>query len=423
MRTQPLIGIFAACMLAAGCGSVAALPATAHGTSAPASARPAASTAAKKASAPASSAAAAARCHRPASLPAGAAVQAWRLGAIRFVSADRGVALTASQIECDVPLGHTWGTDVSSRPQPVRLATTSDAGRHWVTSGVDLPAAPQSTEVEQVAAVDRERIWVVSLTGTLLLTVNAGASWVVQPLPRPVLAAGSAGGWLWALSCPPTTGNSCRPEVERMKLPTGIWVVARPASPNSRLVPQLDVLSATAAVVVLQGIRPALASTTDGGARWTVRAAPAGPENMCHDASPLFTAASPSNWWLLCSGGAAAGSSTKALMRSADGGQTWTVAASVPSLTAPIRPGSLSRQDAAAIAAGSAEEIWLATPNTVTDSTDGGVTWKQALANPQGTFGQFDVLSSTQAWLLAPDAGLWQTADGTTWHSAGATLK
>jgi photosystem II stability/assembly factor-like uncharacterized protein len=422
MRTQPLIGIFAACMLAAGCGSVAGVSATADGTSAPASARPTASTPAKKSSAHAGSASAIARCRRPASLPAGAAVQAWRLGAIRFVSAAKGVALTAPQIECDVPLGHGWGTEVYFRSQPVRLATTSDAGRHWVTSGVELPAAPASAEVEQVAAVAGGRTWVVSLTGKLLVTGNAGASWVAQPLPTPVVAAGSAGGWLWALSCPPVTSTSCRPDVARMELPTGTWVASRPFSVTS-LEPQLDVLSATVAVVTLQGIRPGLASTTDGGARWTVRAAPAGPENICHDGSPLFTTAGPSNWWLLCTGGAAAGSSTKALMHSVDTGQSWTVAASVPSLVAPVRPGSMSRQDAVAIAAGSAEVLWLATPNTLAQSTDGGATWKQTLVNPQGTFGQFDVLSSTHAWMLAPDAGLWQTADGTTWHSVGGTLK
>ena len=347
-------------------------------------------------------------------------MQAWRLGAIRFVSADKGVALTAPQIECDVPLRHSWGTEVYFRPQPVRLATTSDAGQRWVTSGIELPAAPPSAEAEQVAAVDGNRTWVVSLTGTLLVTGNAGASWAVQPLPGPVLSAGSADGWLWALSCPPATGDSCRPAVERMKLPVGTWMMSRPASLTS-LEPQLDVLSAAAAVVVLQGIRPALASTTDGGARWTVQATPAGPENMCHNPSPSFTAAGPRNWWLLCAGGAAAGSSTKALMRSPDGGQTWTVAASVPSLTAPVRPGSLSRQDGAVIAAGSAEVLWLATPNTLTESTDGGVTWRQSLVNPQGTFGQFDVLSSTQAWLLAPNAGLWRTTDGTTWHLVGGT--
>jgi hypothetical protein len=44
------------------------------------------------------------------------------------------------------------------------------------------------------------------------------------------------------------------------------------------------------------------------------------------------------------------------------------------------------------------------------------------LSNPQGTFGQFDVQSSTHAWLLAPNAGLWHTANETTWHSLGGGL-
>lgn len=411
-----MIAIVTGCVLAAGCGSGAAVSATVNGVSAPGSTRPAPS------SVPVSSASAAARCRKPASLPAGAAVQAWRLGAIRFVSADTGLALTAPWIECDVPLGDGRGTDVYFRAQPVRLAMTSDAGRHWVTSGTGLPAAPQGA-LEQVAAVDGARTWVVSGTGELLVTGNAGASWAAQPLPAPVVAAASAGGWLWALSCPPVTGNSCRPDVERMKLPAGTWTATRPGSSASLLEPQLDVLSATAAVVVLQGTRPALASTADGGARWTVRAAPAGPENMCHGDgdSRLFTAAALRDWWLLCTGGAAAGSSTKALMHSADAGQTWTVAASVPSLSAPARPGSLARQDAVAIAAGSPEVLWLATPNTVTESTDGGVTWSQSLVNPQGTFGQFDVQSSTHAWLLAPNAGLWHTTDGTSWRPVGGT--
>ncbi len=45
--------------------------------------------------------------------------------------------------------------------------------------------------------------WVVSDTGRLLVTGDAGATWAAQPVPSPVVAAASAGGWLWALSCPP----------------------------------------------------------------------------------------------------------------------------------------------------------------------------------------------------------------------------
>jgi photosystem II stability/assembly factor-like uncharacterized protein len=308
----------------------------------------------------------------------------------------------------------------------VRLATTSDAGRHWVTSGTAIASARQSTTPEQVAAVDGARTWVLSSVGKLLVTGDAGATWSAQPAPAPVVAAASAGGWLWALSCPPVNGNSCRPQVERMRLPAGTWTASRPASSTSLLQPQLDVLSATAAVVVLQGTGPVLASTTDGGAHWTAVAAPGGPQNMCQGDSgnllfTLFTAADPRHWWLLCTGGVAAGSSTKALMRSADAGRTWAVAASVTSLSEPTGPGSLSHQDAVTIAAPSREVLWLATPNSLTESTDGGVTWRHSLFIPQGTFGVFDVQSSTDAWLLAPDAGLWHTTDGTTWRPVSVT--
>lgn len=112
-------------------------------------------------------------------------MQAWRLGAIRFVSPGKGLALTAPRIECDVRVGKGGGTDVYFQAQPVRLAVTSDAGRHWVTSGAKLPVGSQSTALEQVVAVDRPRTWVVTDTGKLLVTGNAGASWSAQSLPLP----------------------------------------------------------------------------------------------------------------------------------------------------------------------------------------------------------------------------------------------
>lgn len=455
MRVPRVVAIVVGCALAAGCGSGAALFGGTSGAFPSGSARPTVSGAATDSgpgnsgrasgglgnSAPASGAPAstglgnsapasgapvgggraAARCRRPAALSAGAAVQAWRLGAIRFVSADAGVALTAPQVECDVPLGDSRGTDVYFQAQPVRLATTRDGGKDWMTSGTELPTASQPAAVEQVAAVDGARTWVVSDSGRLLVTGDAGATWVALPVPSPVVAAASAGGWLWALSCPPVNGNFCRPDVERMRLAGGSWTATLPGAATSLLEPQLDVLSATDAVVLLQGTHPALVSTTDGGPRWTARAAPAGPRDMCRGDGDniLLAAADPRDWWLLCTGGAAAGSSVKALMRSVDGGRTWTVAASIPSLAEPVRPGALPRQDATAIAAGSSELLWIATPNTVWDSTDGGVTWHQALFNEHGTFGQFDMLSGSDAWMLGPNAGLWHTTDGTTWQPVG----
>ena len=106
-------------------------------------------------------------------------------------------------------------------------------------------------------------------------------------------------------------------------------------------------------------------------------------------------------------------------MRSVDAGRTWTVTAAITSLASPPRAGSLPYQDGAVIAAGTPRRLWIATPNTLSLSTDGGTLWSQVGFNSAGYFGQFDVLSGTVAWLLAPGAGLWQTTDGITWRAIG----
>jgi len=404
MRLRSVVPVTLAvgCVVIAGCGSGPPAGTGAH------------------AARPVSSASHGGGCAGSARLAAGVSVAAWRLGAIRFVSPRYGVALTAPEIPCLRSLG-TMGTEVSSVAQPVRLAVTEDGGRHWVTRGSVLPITPEQAAGEQVAAVLGPDTWVVSgAAGELLATRDYGATWAVQPLAAPVVAAASAGGWLWALSCPPVSAARCRPVVERMRLPDGTWVRTRLVAAVAAQDPWLAVLSGDAAVVGIATPHPALASTSDGGALWSVRPAPAGPGHMCWQDSPgSFTAAGLDDWWLLCPGAAAAGSSTKALMRSADAGRTWTVAAAITSLAAPPRAGSLPYQDGAVIAAGTPRRLWIATPNTLSLSTDGGTLWSRAGFNPGGYFGQFDVLSGTAAWMLAPGAGLWQTTDGISWHVIG----
>jgi hypothetical protein len=157
--------------------------------------------------------------------------------------------------------------------------------------------------------------------------------------------------------------------------------------------------------------------TNDTGATWRQRPAPTGPDGLCTSYTGSYTGiavAGPASWWLLCTGGAAAGSSTKALLHTTNGGRTWRVAAAVTSLVSPGPPGSLPRADAVALAA-SPTRLWLAGPNALVQSGNGGVAWTTAAFNPAGTFGSFDVLSATTAWLLAPGTGLWTTTDGTTW--------
>jgi photosystem II stability/assembly factor-like uncharacterized protein len=365
-------------------------------------------------------ASAAAQCAGPARLGAGVSVAAWRLGAVRFVSPRSGVALTAPQVPCDRSLGPGRGTEVTSLAQPVRLAVTEDGGRHWVTRGSALPGTTQSPELEQVAAFSGPDVWVVSDTGVLLATRDYGATWTAQPLPAPVVAAASAGGWLWALSCPAVSDNLCQPVVERMRLPGGSWTRTPLATPASLMNVQLTLLSGRAALVVIWGPHAELASTTDGGAHWLARAVPDGPPIPCgRGLAGSFTAAGPGDWWLLCPGGAAADSTTRALWRSTDAGRTWTAVTAITNLASPRRAGSLPYQDGAVIAAGSPGQLWIVTQNTMSVSTDGGAFWSTTQLDTDGLFGQFDVLSGTVAWMLGPGAGLWQTTEGTTWRSIG----
>jgi len=362
-------------------------------------------------------------CDQPARLAAGVGVAAWRLGSVEFTSARSGVALTAPAIPCIVPPG--GGTFIG---QTVRLAVSDDGGLHWVTTGSVLPDTTSSAYPPvQVAAVAGPDVWVVSDTGVMLQTRDGGTTWARLRVPAPVVAAASAGGWLWVLSCPAVSGSACRPLVERMRLPGGPWtrtglVTPDLATPPAQQGTQLVVSSGRAAAVAVSGPHPTLAGTADGGTHWSTRPLPAGWSRLCEpDYIGSLVTAEPDDWWLLCGGEPAAGSSTKALFRSTDGGRTWTVVSALASLSGPARPGSLPGEDGATIAAASPDLLWIATINSLSVSTDGGAFWSMIQVNPLGYPGQFDVLSGTAAWLLAPGAGLWQTTNGTTWQELGSS--
>jgi hypothetical protein len=338
------------------------------------------------------------------------------------------VALTAPQVPCSYRPGPGQARQYQEQAQPVRLAVSEDGGSHWLTHGAGLPSSMQSPAQERIVATSARDSWALSDTGVLRSTVSGGASWTVIALPRPVVAiAGAprpgAAETLWALSCPSVTETSCTPVLDRKSLPGGAWQRVRIPALASAPVPRLAVLSGGAIVLLMArpgNARRLLVSSTDGGASWQARRSPAGPGRLC-TADTSITAAGAGNWWLLCAGGFAAGSSTKALLHTTDAGRTWTTTAAVASLTLPARPGSLPRDDAGTLAAGSAGQLWLASVNSFAQSTDGGVTWTQvAGVRPQGAIGSLDVHSASQAWLLAPGAGLWHTAGGGSWSRLGA---
>jgi hypothetical protein len=406
------------CLLAAGCGTTAAREASAQSAG---SRSPAASV---RPSTPSPTITIPPRCARTAVLSDGVNVGAWRLGAVRFTSLTTAVALTAPQIPCDIPLGPGQGVLGESLAQQVRLAVTRDGGHRWVTAGRALPSAVPESAAEQIAAVFGGHVW--ALVGEKLYEIgDGGSAWSAVPLPGRVASADAVGGRLWALLCPMTGQIACRPEVYQMTIPAGTWTREPLPVSSASVDPQLAVASARDAVVVTNPAvpdrNPVLISTTDGGAHWTVLAVPPGPAHMCQELPVTFTAADAEDWWLRCTGAAGAGSTTAALLRSTDAVRTWTTRSAVTALDRPV-PERLRpiTAESDGVAAGSSRRVWLALDNGLAESADGGKSWTLTAGAAQGSgWTSFDVWSATRAWLLDPGNGLWQTTDGTTWHTVG----
>jgi photosystem II stability/assembly factor-like uncharacterized protein len=359
------------------------------------------------------------RCDRPAPLAAGAVIGGWRLGAIHFVSSNVGVALTASSIPCAVSV--TGGVEVNFRKQPVLLAISHDGGRRWVTDGTALPT-PAVVWSENLAATSPGQIWASTGSGRLWATTLGGAKWIAQPLPGPVLQLAMSGRYLWALACPSTSSVHCRPVLERRRLAHGSW--ARLPFPDLVSAPTTELVAPSDDVVVVH-LAPfpdtlgELVSSTDAGLQWRRQPIPSrvdGPRLGCGD----LTAANSRDWWLLCSLGGGTNHSANALRRTTDGGHTWTIVSAERHPFGPVPPGAIPAVNPGSLAAGSPRRLWLTNSvGGLAESSDGGATWTTVPLNTDGAFTSFDVLSATQAWVLAIGQGLWRTTDGSHWQALG----
>jgi len=319
-----------------------------------------------------------------------------QLGAIHFLGPEVGVGLTLPTPRC-----------------AAMLAISRDGGRRWLTEGSGLEGAGR---VEQLVATSTRRAWAVVGAGRVMSTTDGGTSWTAEPPRGSVMALVLGRRTLWMLDCLGGSAYSCDSVLVRKVLPNGVWTISSPKLlPNPE--PKLALAGGRTVVATGGGT---VVIVSDGGKRFTERPVPTWMGQPCQTAG---LAAAGRNWWLLCLGGAAAGSSDKALLRTTDGGARWNVVSQVTSLTAPLRPGAIPRQEPDAIAAGSPARLWLATQNDLYESGDGGARWPWVRGpDPQGTPASFDVLTPTRAWLLAPGQGLWRTTDGRHWHALGAVV-
>ncbi len=374
-------------------------------------------------------------------LPLGTPVPTTALLSVHFASANDGFALALHRGE-------------------VLLAASSDGGSTWqVRNNHLMPPgltddAGISGQFEFVGSVGY--LWGLgNQTGApLWITHDDGLTWSRAHIGPDVVDVSAIGLDVWALvrGCPETasrgTTAACTLGLEESLDGGGTWradplgaagigASQGSGSPPPELARITDerayVLAAAPGAGGLTTWR--LLFTDDAAATWSVRSVP------CVGAFALgaeVAASSTDDIWLLCGGQATAGSQSKQLYRSEDGGLTWQLTASATGLGTPalttvppdplplvgyVAPFSIGHRNLAVLTSTTA---WIfGSRADLFKTSDGGSTWVPvpslaAAGFASGGAGNVTFLSATQGWICEYGIGLWHTDDGASWSPLGA---
>lgn len=239
-------------------------------------------------------------------------------------------------------------------PPPRRIFATTDGGRTW---GEQL-ADPELAGLDAVSAAV---VWAVR-GGTPIVSEDGGRTWRDVPIANPT---------------DPTARIAWVDFADGLHGWAGGWGYSASGSP------------------VQHRYR-----TDDGGRSWVPITAP----NPCDDrqGSGRYSFISSQVGWMLCSYGGAGGSTPKAVFKTEDGAQHWTL------LTETTRerrtPGGLELSSGnSAFFFTSATDGWFSGQSGTAMTTDGGRTWRPIAAptiaqTPGGTFARF--LSRDQGFVV-----------------------
>jgi hypothetical protein len=178
-----------------------------------------------------------------------------------------------------------------------------------------------------------------------------------------------------------------------------------------------------------------LGFTPDGGQSWLTRPDPC---PAYFDSGQEMAASGTEDLWMVCASQAGSGSQAKALYRSSDGGQHWTLsaAANAPVLSGNVdlaaggglpvdgyvSPYSLGHENLAVL---TPDDAWLFPDRSgVFRTTDGGRSWStvSGLARAGlvgGGNGNIVFVDADHGWVCEVGAGLWRTTDGVHWRHLG----
>jgi hypothetical protein len=372
-------------------------------------------------------------------LPVGTPVPTTALFSVHFSSANDGDALA---------LHHGQ----------VLLAASSDGGSTWhVLNDHLLPrglsgSAGLSGQFEFAGSDGYLWGWQTEGGAPLWVTHDGGLTWERAPIGRDVVDVSAIGPDTWALvrTCPaaePGAPSTCSLVVEesfdggRAWSPAPVDVAGIPAG-NGSATPPPELARITGERAYVLTARPGLGGVTtwqllftgDGAATWSVGSLP------CSGAYALgaeVAASSTDDLWLICGGQATAGSQSKQLYRSSDGGVTWQLRATASGLGTPpppaVAPDSLPLAGYVAPFSIGHRNLGVLTPSTawilpsrsdLLKTSDGGSSWVPVSSLASAGFdgggaGNVTFLSATDGWICEYGIGLWHTDDGTTWTPLG----
>ena len=335
-------------------------PAAPAGTSAAASSAPAVSSPAAPASTQETSPAA------PPSTAAAVSLAGFKPASVTFVSATQGFVLGAQ----------TCATGTCTT-----LASTVDGGSTW-TFAAAVPAAitGSSPAVSKVRFATKNDGW--AFGPQLWSTHDGGRTWTHETTPGPVSDVEASGGVAYALEASCGT-EPCVQGDHLLTTPVSSDAWTAISGPKLADGPGSLAPHGNTVWVVVNGGGTSTFDTVVGGSSWHRLPNPcaaAGADLALVGVAPVSTA----QLFELCAGDPGAGSETKVVLFSSDGGAQATATSA-----APARGGIAS-----GIAAASAAVVAVPAASGasyVYRSADGGHTWGTPLSQGDGGVGYFDV--------------------------------
>jgi photosystem II stability/assembly factor-like uncharacterized protein len=317
-----------------------------------------------------------------------------------------------AQLEfADTLHGYLWGGTPSAQGT-VALWVTADGGRRWVR-------APVGPVVSDVSAIGPD-VWAV--VGSCPISSLSVAAACPSP-PTVDISSDDGSSWQPSASPPPVTEEP------------GLSVADQDLE-LARITPsRAYVLSFAPARAAAADSLGRLGYTADGGQSWVTRPDPC---PTYFDDGQEIAASGTNDLWMVCASEAGGGSQAKALYRSADGGQQWTLAAAAnaPVLSGNVSlaaggglpvngyvaPDSLGHENLAVL---SAQKAWVFPDRSgVFQTTDGGTTWSTVAGLARnglvgGGSGNIVFVDADHGWVCEVGAGLWRTTDGVHWRHLG----